>query len=287
MPRYICCFAILISLILNLHPIRAAAQDCDTIKEQIKKQRNLLKKKELLNEALASCPKDAEVYYLCAYSEERLRKYESSMAYYLKATELDETYVKAYFGLGDIYMVLGNAEAAIRSFKKGLLLSPEDKRAQSSLELAEIKRKSESGGDITSAEFIRVMQESNSKETTAGALDGPLLRMQIHFRIDSSQLTDDALKQLAIVGKALNSKALQGQRFEISGHTDSSGSAELNLQLSKERADQVKKYLCENYTVPPENLFVAYFGGARPAAPNSTAEDRALNRRVEFKKLKD
>ena len=285
MSRYICCFVILFSLMLNLQPGKVSAQECTAIKEQIKKQRNLLQKKELLSQALTSCPKDAEVCYLCAYTDERLRKYESAMAHYLKATELDKTYAKAYFGLGDIYMILGNADAAIRAFKTGLQLSPQNGRAQASLELAEIKRKSESGGDITSAEFIRVMQESKSKETTAGALDGPLLRMQIHFRIDSSQLTDDALEQLAVVGQALSSKALQGQKFEISGHTDNSGPAELNLQLSKERAEQVKKYLCEHYTVAPENLLVAYFGDTRPAAPNSTAEYRALNRRVEFKKL--
>ncbi|MCW8894001.1 MAG: OmpA family protein [Deltaproteobacteria bacterium] len=285
MLRFLSIVVTLLTLTLSLAADCSAAQNCDDIKQGIKKQRNLLKKKVLLDQGLQNCSEDAEIYYLYAYTAERLRKYDQAMSYYLKATELDQDYAKAFFGLGDIYMVLGNAGAAIRAFEKGLQFVPENRRAKASLDLARIKHKSESGEAITSAEFIRVMQESKKEETTSGALDGPILRLQIRFHIDSAQLTEKAEKQLSTVGRALESSALEGQTFEISGHTDSTGQPEWNLELSRKRAEEVKAHLSENYSIKPDSLSIAFFGDTRPAAPNTTTENRALNRRVEFKKL--
>ncbi|MCK5914861.1 MAG: OmpA family protein [Deltaproteobacteria bacterium] len=272
--------------ILIASPALAAGEECRTVNMQIKKERNLLKKQKLINQAMTLCPEDAEINYSCAYAAERLRKYSKAQNHYLKATELDSNYAKAYFGLGDIYMVLGNARSAIGAYEKGLALIPQNKRARSSLELARIKYKSESGEQITAAEFIQVMQESKAEETTQGAVDGPLLRMQIHFYSDSSELSAEAMDQLTNVGKALENRALTGKTFEISGHTDDTGPPDSNLILSKHRAEQVRKYLLETFAIHPDALIVAYYGDTRPAAPNNSTESRAMNRRVEFKRLK-
>jgi len=267
-------------------PSLVTAADCDNIKKQIKKERNLLKKRKLLNSALKTCPQDAEVHYMCAYTAERLRKYDKALSNYLKATEIDKNYSKAYFGMGDIYMVLGHAESAIHAYLTGLELKPSNKRAKASLELAQIKHKAASGDSITPEEFIRVMEESKKQETTEGALDGPLLRMQVHFYISSAKLTNEAITQLSIVGKALESSALKDKVFEISGHTDNSGTPEANLQLSKERSEHVRDYLIENFSINQKNLVVTYYGDTRPASPNDSAKHRSLNRRVEFKRLR-
>lgn len=272
-------------LALAISPSLASEQECSTIKIKIKKERNLLKKRDLLNKALEICPDDAEVFFSCAYAAERLRHYDKAQQYYLKATELDSHFSKAYFGLGDIYMVLGSTSAAIDAYQKGLDLVPQNKRARSSLKLAKIKNKSESGEQITSAEFIQVMQESKTQETTQGAVDGPLLRMQIHFYSASSQLSEQAMAQLANVGKALEDPALKDQKFEISGHTDDTGTPESNLILSKLRAEQVREYLLETFSIQPEALIAAFYGDTRPVVPNTSTENHALNRRVEFRRL--
>jgi len=276
---YICIFC----LIAN--PLQAAKQDCGETAVQIKKERNLLKKQKLLKQALKLCPDNAEIHYGCAYAAERLRKYEKAQSHYLKATEIDNKYAKAYFGLGDIYMVLGNSGSAIAAYEKGLQLVPKNRRARAALEVARIKHKSELGQTITTREFIQVMQQSKKKETTQGAVDGPLLRMQIHFYVASSQLSEKAKEQLIIVGKALESPALSETIFEISGHTDNTGTPEANLILSKYRAEQVREYLLTTFTIKPENLIVAYYGDTRPVLPDTTIENRALNRRGEFKRL--
>ena len=265
--------------------LMAADQTCTTLAVQIKKERNLLKKQTVIQKALKLCPDDAAIHYGAGYAAERLRKYEKALSYYLQASEIDSEYAKAYFGLGDIYMVLGNAGSAIDAYKKGLQRVPQNKRARASLEVAKIKHKAEQGETITSGEFIQVMQQSKKKETTQGAIDGPLLRMQIHFLSSSAQLSDDAKEQLQIVGKALEDPALSGKAFEISGHTDNTGQPEANLALSKARAEQVREYLLNTFAIKPDNLIVAYYGDTRPARPNTTIENRALNRRVEFKRL--
>jgi OOP family OmpA-OmpF porin len=66
----------------------------------------------------------------------------------------------------------------------------------------------------------------------------------------------------------------------ITGHTDNVGSEEYNLALSRFRAENVKKYLVEQYGVNPQRLDVQGAGPAQPVADNDTPEGRQRNRRV-------
>lgn len=70
-------------------------------------------------------------------------------------------------------------------------------------------------------------------------------------------------------------------KFSIEGHTDSSGSAELNQRLSDTRANAVKSHLIEN-GIDPFRLSAKGFGEDRPITTNATSAGRAQNRRVEI-----
>ncbi len=70
-------------------------------------------------------------------------------------------------------------------------------------------------------------------------------------------------------------------RFEIEGHTDSTGSDDYNWQLSEKRAASVRDYLV-NAGVSINSVIARGFGKTSPIASNSTAEGRKLNRRVEM-----
>ncbi|HYM21104.1 MAG TPA: OmpA family protein [Candidatus Kapabacteria bacterium] len=70
-------------------------------------------------------------------------------------------------------------------------------------------------------------------------------------------------------------------KIEISGHTDSIGTAEYNQTLSQERANAVREYLI-GHGVKAKHVSAKGYGATRPIAPNDTEENRQRNRRTEF-----
>ncbi|GAK44949.1 OmpA/MotB domain-containing protein [Tepidicaulis marinus] len=87
--------------------------------------------------------------------------------------------------------------------------------------------------------------------------------------------------------EVLNSVALVLQEYDrtlvdIYGHTDSTGSAQYNQQLSQRRAQSVAQYLV-GQGVNGQRLLVQGMGESQPIATNDTAAGREQNRRVEIK----
>ena len=72
-----------------------------------------------------------------------------------------------------------------------------------------------------------------------------------------------------------------GLRFNIEGHTDSTGSIAMNNELSIKRAMTVRDYLIAR-GVPASSIDVAGLGSSAPLGDNTTADGRARNRRVEI-----
>ena len=70
-------------------------------------------------------------------------------------------------------------------------------------------------------------------------------------------------------------------QIDISGHTDSTGSASVNKKLSRARADSVTKFLVDVGNIKPSRITVTGYGAEKPVASNATVEGRAANRRVE------
>lgn len=72
--------------------------------------------------------------------------------------------------------------------------------------------------------------------------------------------------------------------IEISGHTDNTGSDEINNKLSLERANAVKDYLL-NGLIESTRIRTKGYGKSKPKADNATEEGRQINRRVEIEIL--
>jgi outer membrane protein OmpA-like peptidoglycan-associated protein len=68
----------------------------------------------------------------------------------------------------------------------------------------------------------------------------------------------------------------------ISGHSDSTGNAVINQQLSKKRAEVIARYLA-NKGINPKRIQTVGYGDSYPIASNDTEEGRAANRRIEVK----
>jgi len=88
------------------------------------------------------------------------------------------------------------------------------------------------------------------------------------------------MKDLAIV-----LKENAGLKIKIVGHTDSDGDDAANLALSKKRAEAVKMMLVSEFGIDESRMQSDGKGETQPAAPNTSAEGKAQNRRVEFIKL--
>jgi outer membrane protein OmpA-like peptidoglycan-associated protein len=69
---------------------------------------------------------------------------------------------------------------------------------------------------------------------------------------------------------------------EIQGHTDSSGDPALNMRLSQRRAEAVQRWLIQ-HGVESTRLMAKGYGPTRPVVPNITQQNRARNRRVQFR----
>jgi OOP family OmpA-OmpF porin len=67
---------------------------------------------------------------------------------------------------------------------------------------------------------------------------------------------------------------------EIQGHSDNTGSTALNISLSQQRADSVRKVLIEQFSIEENRLTAKGYGPAQPIDTNDTAEGRQRNRRV-------
>jgi outer membrane protein OmpA-like peptidoglycan-associated protein len=93
----------------------------------------------------------------------------------------------------------------------------------------------------------------------------------------------DAVKPAAkeSLGKAAATLANSETTIIIQGHTDSSGSDSINRPLSERRADNVRDFLASKGVAASRMTAVGY-GSSRPAVPNDTEANRALNRRVQL-----
>lgn len=105
------------------------------------------------------------------------------------------------------------------------------------------------------------------------------LKKGIQFKTGSSKLTKSSYKTLNSIAKLM--KKIKSANLEVQGHTDSTGSAEVNKKLSEARAQTVVKYLIKK-GIKKDRLRAVGFGPDKPIADNSTKKGRKMNRRVEL-----
>ena len=67
----------------------------------------------------------------------------------------------------------------------------------------------------------------------------------------------------------------------IEGHTDSTGSDEINEHLSQQRSESVRQYLVANKTLTYDRIVAVGYGSSKPLASNKTEQGRAINRRID------
>jgi outer membrane protein OmpA-like peptidoglycan-associated protein len=104
----------------------------------------------------------------------------------------------------------------------------------------------------------------------------------ILFDTDSDRLKEESAPVIQSIARGIEKNP--DLRLLIEGHTDSTGDAAHNLDLSKRRADAVKSVLVTQFKVDATRLTTAGLGATRPTASNDTLLGRSRNRRVELVK---
>jgi len=141
---------------------------------------------------------------------------------------------------------------------------------------AENARKSQEAADLSALLGVALSKVAEARQTAAGYV---VSLPDILFDLNKATLKRDAHTPLAKLAGIL--LIMQGFDIVVEGYTDSTGSPEFNLKLSKERADSVLAFMAGE-GVRKGRLKAVGFGVAKPRADNSTPEGRAKNRRVEI-----
>ncbi|PLR40823.1 hypothetical protein CYR55_05970 [Chimaeribacter californicus] len=108
------------------------------------------------------------------------------------------------------------------------------------------------------------------------------------IRLDSLALFDVGRHQLkpgstkVLVNALVGIKARPGRLIVVAGHTDDTGDAASNQQLSLRRAESVRNWMRDTGAVPESCFAVQGYGESRPHDTNDTEAGRAANRRVEI-----
>ena len=114
---------------------------------------------------------------------------------------------------------------------------------------------------------------------------GQVVRLNnVFFDFDKWNLRPESYVELDRVVKLLNENP--AIEIEMSAHTDSRGSDEYNFTLSDNRARSVMEYILSK-GIATSRITSKGYGETQPVVPNDTDENRQLNRRVEFKIVKN
>ncbi len=119
------------------------------------------------------------------------------------------------------------------------------------------------------------------KAPPKGATPIATQRRSIYFETNSAAMSPDSRAVVDEIGGFM--RAYENTIVDIEGNSDSTGSRELNMSLSKQRADAVKSYLMTKYGYPAARMRTAGNGPDKPIESNDTPEGRDKNRRTDIK----
>jgi len=159
-------------------------------------------------------------------------------------------------------------------------------KAQSAADAANANAQSatKSANDAQMA-AVDAVHRADSLDSVVKGLDSykSVANVTVTFGFDKSVLTQDDKDQLDQFATQLG--AAKSFLLEVTGGTDSIGSAQYNYDLSQRRADSVVQYLAAKYGIAAHRFYLIGIGKDKQVAPDNTAEGRKQNRRVEVQLL--
>jgi outer membrane protein OmpA-like peptidoglycan-associated protein len=132
---------------------------------------------------------------------------------------------------------------------------------------------------------VDVVHRADSLDAVVKDLDNykPVSNVTVNFGFDKASLTAEDRATLDTFAAQLGSA--KSYILEVTGGTDATGPSQYNYDLSQRRADAVVQYLASKYSVAAHRFYLIGIGKDKEVAPNTTADGRRQNRRVDVQLL--
>jgi len=195
----------------------------------------------------------------------------------------DYTKIKAKGG----FLGLSSNKLAADSLLNGLPVTVDTLQWDGGLVASEVDLKSK---DLRTASMIRTGTDQRFAEQTAatealrsrvGDIDQYNVKSTINVNFDTGKAILSPQAKADLCSTATQAEAMDNALLLVVGYTDSTGSEELNQELSEKRAGRVVNHLQQACGWKPYRMLSPTgMSEADPAADNSTPEGKAMNRRV-------
>ncbi len=130
---------------------------------------------------------------------------------------------------------------------------------------------------------IRIAEGGRSMLYEELSAKGSVVTHGLLFDFNSATLRPESTPTLLDIARMMNQH--KDLKLRIEGHTDNTGSDDVNAMLSKQRAESVQDWLIRSHQIDASRLTTDGLGATRPTASNDTPEGRQENRRVELHKM--
>jgi outer membrane protein OmpA-like peptidoglycan-associated protein len=125
----------------------------------------------------------------------------------------------------------------------------------------------------------RSLSVTEREEIATIVKDRPKIDLEINFDYNSADISAKSLASVQALGRALSNAELKGSTFVVAGHTDAAGGEAYNQDLSERRADSIKRYLVDKFSIAGTDLVTVGYGKTKLKDPANPLAD--ANRRVQ------
>jgi outer membrane protein OmpA-like peptidoglycan-associated protein len=125
----------------------------------------------------------------------------------------------------------------------------------------------------------RSLSLDEREEIATIARDKPNIDLEINFDYNSADISAKSLPTAQALGRALTNPDLKGSTFVVAGYTDAAGGEAYNQDLSERRADAIKRYLTDKFSIPGPDLVTVGYGKTKLKDPGDPLS--GVNRRVQ------
>ena len=262
------------ALLLAAAPGRAGdVEAAKRLYEQARAETNPQRQAQLLRESIAQ-QDTFEARYALGSALSGTRAYAEARKEFQKALELSadaKGRARARAQVGATFVAEGRKQEGLALLRQSQQDHPYPNVAARlrELEIADLDR------PMPASEIASTLRSTASRAFGVK----PAVSLRIGFDLDKATLNPAGERQARELGQALS--GMQGKSFQIVGHTDKQGDDAYNQRLSVRRAETVRDFLVSSFGLNASLLRTEGRGERELLYPGDTAEDHALNRRVE------